>query len=352
MDNYNNIIIEIEKLRKPRVEKNVFAIGGRGHYENPISDILAFFIHPWEEHGFGVLFLQSLFQAANIQPPVLELIESPDREKSTHKGNRIDLIAEGDSWVLVIENKVRHEAVNPFKDYMKYIESTYKGKTPYYILLSVQNEKPPIGWSSATWGTYIEYLKKNIGTYLTLVKNAKWHVIVREFILNIESEYGDNSMSEERIEFVKNNYESIQEINDMLSEYVSYMTEKGMDAINSASINEKCVASSKRHNWREKGIALRLISTVWGGNTNITLLLKRDGLIVIQLYIYDIADPRVSALRKYIDESKYKKYWSEQKTIRCFGFFQESDHLRMFDEVLDVAKRLNDFYSTAGNNET
>jgi hypothetical protein len=29
---------------KPPPEKNIFSIGGRSHYENPISDMLAFFI--------------------------------------------------------------------------------------------------------------------------------------------------------------------------------------------------------------------------------------------------------------------------------------------------------------------
>lgn len=36
----------LDKLKgvtlKP-IEKTVFSIGGRGHYENPVSDVLAFF---------------------------------------------------------------------------------------------------------------------------------------------------------------------------------------------------------------------------------------------------------------------------------------------------------------------
>jgi hypothetical protein len=346
MDKYNNIVQEISRLRKPKVEKNIFSIGGRGHYENPISDILAFFINPKEEHGFGLLFLQSLFDGANIEHPLLELVAFPNREQYAD-GNRIDLIAEGESWVLVIENKVRHDAINPFNDYMKFVTRTYKGKKPFYILLSVKEEKPPMGWRSVSWKTYIDYIKKNVGAYLTSSNNAKWHVILREFILNIENEYGDTSMIEERIEFIKNNYEDIQEMKDMLYEYIEYMTAKGMAAINSAVKQEMEVAYSKKHNWGEEGMALRLNSKDWGSNTNITLLLRRDGSLTIQIYVYDITDGEVDSLRKQIDQRKYAKYWTEPETIRCFGFFNDYNHEIVFGEISDVAHRLNEYFSTS-----
>jgi len=350
MDTYNKIVQEIKKLQKPKVEKNIFSIGGRGHYENPISDILAFFIDPREEHGSGVLFLQSLFDGANIQYPLLELVRPPNRERCTDAGNRIDLIAEGDNWVLIVENKVRHRADNPFTDYTEYIARAYKGKIPYYILLSVQNETPPAGWKSVTWSRYINCIKKNVGTYLTTEGNAKWHIILREFILNIENECGGVKMGKERIEYVMQNYkaiqETIQEMNDMLNEYIEYMTDRAMDLIKSASKHEQDVASCKKENWGQNGTALRLVSRKWGGKTNITLLLRRDGSMRIQIYVHDVPDGEVESLRKHINEQKYTNYLMEQRTIRRFGFFDESDHDRVFDEILDITHRLNDYYSS------
>jgi hypothetical protein len=50
-------------------------------------------------------------------------------------------------------------------------------------------------------------------------------------------------------------------------------------------------------------------------------------------------------LREQIDETKYKKFWTEAKTIRCFGFYDESNHDKVFDEIKDVAERLNKFYA-------
>ncbi len=343
---YNEIVCEIKKFQKPKPEKNIFAIGGRGHYENPISDILSFFINPMEEHDFKALFLRSLFQAANIESPLLELTIPPSREKYTNKGNRIDLIIEGDSWVLVVENKIRHQAVNPFNDYMEYVRSSYKRKEQYYVLLSVHKENPPKNWINVTWEIYIKHLKENIEAQSIQLKTTKWPVIMNEFILNIKYECGDNNMSEERINFVKNNYETIQEMKDMLKEYIQHLTNRGIQAIKLASEQEGNDVFSRQHDWGTDGIALRLISKKWGGNTNITLLVRRDGSLRIQFYIYDVMDTNVVNLKMHIDENKYRKYWVEQKTIRCFGFFDDFDHENVFHEILEISKGLNGFYPT------
>ncbi|QSA96181.1 PD-(D/E)XK nuclease family protein [Methylococcus sp. EFPC2] len=346
LDKYEKLIQEIKELTRQRVERNIFSIGGRGHYENPITDLLAFFINPNEEHGFGVLFMKSLFESAHVTPPLLQLSSPPGREQYTDQGNRLDLILEGDDWLLVVENKVWHQAINPFDEYAQYARASYRKKTRYFILLSVREEKPPTGWHTVTWRTYVDQVKKNAGEYLTTAGNVKWHVIMREFLLNIESECGDESMSDARIEFVRSNYEAIQEMEEMLKEYISHMTNRGLEAIRTASGQKEDIASSKQHNWGEEGIALRLLSRAWGAKTNITLLLKKDGSLTIQFYVYDVADEKAIDLREHIDETKYKKLWTEAKTIRCFGFYEECNHDKVFQEVIDVAKRLNEFYAS------
>jgi hypothetical protein len=281
IDKYGKLIQEIKELTRPRVERNIFSIGGRGHYENPITDLLAFFIDPNEEHGFGALFLMSLFESAHVTPPLLQLSSPPGREQLTNQGNRIDLILESNDWLLVVENKIRHQANNPFNDYVQYAQAYSAGKCTYFILLSVQKEKPPTGWLNVTWRTYVDQVKKNVGSYFTAGGNVKWHVIMREFLLNIESECGDESMNEARVEFVRSNYDSIQEMEEMLKEYISYMRDRGLGAIRIASGQTEDIASSLQHDWGEEGVALRLISREWGSKTNITLLLRKDGSLRI-----------------------------------------------------------------------
>ena len=60
---FAELIKEVTKIELPDLEKTIFSIGCRGHYENPTSDILAFYLDPEAEHQLGSLVLDSLFSA-------------------------------------------------------------------------------------------------------------------------------------------------------------------------------------------------------------------------------------------------------------------------------------------------
>lgn len=128
----------------------------------------------------------------------------------------------------------------------------------------------------------------------------------------------------------------------MLSDYITYMSNKGKEIIK--SLSNKKIATSKQDDWRKEGVAIRLKSNDWDSNTNITLLLIPNGKLRIQIYVYDISDDNVNSLREYININKYSKYWAEQHTIRCFGYFDNVDHDIIFNEIADVARSLNNFF--------
>jgi hypothetical protein len=345
LEKFESLLQKAQQLKKPEIEKNIFSIGGRGHYENPISDILAFFINPNEDHGFGSLFLKSVFESANVEIPLLEIVKAPKREVSTDSGNRIDLLVEGDEWVLTIENKIRHEAVNPFDDYTDYIDKHHKKKpSKLFLLLSIRYETPPDGWIGITYNDLISKIKDNIGSYFTSSSFNKWHIILREFILNIENQYRNEGMDADRFYFIKDNYQTIQDIAIMVNEYIEHMKKMGVEALSSVS-DKNDIAYARQNDWGDDGIALRLISSEWDDKSNITLLLRKEGTFTIQFYVYDIPDDQVEKLKGYIDTEKFKKFWTESQTIRCFGFFNSDDEKIIFEEIRMVAKRLNEFYS-------
>jgi hypothetical protein len=61
-EKFESILNNVQKFKNDiKKEKNLFSLGGRGHYENPITDLLKFFFDPSEEHNFQDLFLSSLF---------------------------------------------------------------------------------------------------------------------------------------------------------------------------------------------------------------------------------------------------------------------------------------------------
>lgn len=47
-------------------ESTIFSIGARGHFENPTTEVLAFFCDSAGEHGLGDLVLSSLFEAIGL----------------------------------------------------------------------------------------------------------------------------------------------------------------------------------------------------------------------------------------------------------------------------------------------
>jgi hypothetical protein len=151
IEQLEQILKESKSLAIPAVEKNIFSIGGRGHYENPISDLLAFFMDLHEIHGLGDLVLRSIYEAIGLPTNDTDLITPPQREVCTDDEKRIDILAEGESYVTVIENKIRHWAANPFDSYDDYLDKYYKTKSKYKILLSIRNEVPPAGWYSLTY---------------------------------------------------------------------------------------------------------------------------------------------------------------------------------------------------------
>ena len=125
---------------KPK-EKTVFSIGGRGHYENPISDVLAFFLDPNEDHELGPLVAQAMLSCAGITASP-HSIEAIHREHVTNKQARLDLVVVGDNWVLAIENKVYHTANNPFEHYKTYLKQAFpkQKENLKFILLSPKND--------------------------------------------------------------------------------------------------------------------------------------------------------------------------------------------------------------------
>ena len=346
-EKYKQLIEEAKPLAKPAVERNIFSICGRGHYENPISDLLAFFIDPSEEHRFGDLFLTSLFEVAGLTPPTGPCRPPPTREECTNLGNRIDLVVDGDDWVLVIENKIRHQVINPLDDYVRHINNrsgTEVVKNGHFIILCAREpQAPPSPWRTVTWRSYVDRIKQNFASRLTEPRNLKWQIIVREFLLNIEQECGDEPMKAERIEFIRKNYQATCELDEMRREYVQHLKERGCDALRDAACSNP---QTQEHSWGADAIALRFLSADLGPKTNIALVLRRDGMLRVQFYVYGVEEAKVTKLKEAIDRDKYTAPpWIESRTIQCFGFFDRVNEREdeIFSEITDLAKRLKVF---------
>lgn len=197
-------------------ENTIFSIGARGHFENPTTEVLAFFCDSAGEHGLGDLVLSSLFEAIGLDSDRLEMESKPEREVRTRSHKRIDLLLEGDDWILALENKIGHIPNNPFDDYEHYVlveqSVRFKHKKAIFILLSPDGESPEgyVKWKGVSYEQLLNVLKPKLADYFMANPFNKWAVMLREFVLHLEGMLVEPKLLQENMEFVLENYQAIQ----------------------------------------------------------------------------------------------------------------------------------------------
>jgi hypothetical protein len=322
----------------------VFSIGGRGHYENPISDVLAFFIDPKEEHKFEILLLSSFFKLLNISTENINLhaVEAVEREAVTTKGNRIDLIVVGEDWVLVIENKIYHDLLNPLDDYEFYIKTRFPDKTAYHTILSINEiHGVPEPWDNILYQDLQVEIKKNAGRYMFNSTNAKWSFFLNDFLLNIEELIGENEVDKEMLEFVQMNYSKILNLIEVRDKYIETVKKNFSMIITEISSTQ---VIEKVHNWSQR-VAIRFYCPkIWGEQTNLVLVVLPNGQYKIYYYVYGIDEPQ-----QEIENTKllYRGYqdWKEGKgSILCYKSITSYDLDGVKEEFKLIVQHLNDYF--------
>lgn len=204
--------------------KNFFDVSGYPHYENVVSNILAFFFDVTEEHNLKDLWLKSLLECYNEKAKTnvrLGEFEEIEREHSTEENKRLDIIISLDDTVVAIENKIyAPPSYNPFDEYHKEIldfKKEKKGEAKQEdikiveILLSIyekgdqkiKNYRDAIFYN-ITYKNFIGKIKKNLGDYVSDA-NEKWLIFMNEFMKNVENLGERDKMNKEWQIFLKDN---------------------------------------------------------------------------------------------------------------------------------------------------
>lgn len=148
---------EIKACRQSKTEATFLSIGGRGYYENPASDLLQFFLVPSNAHGLNTLFIDALLTVANtsVKSDSLKTL-TVQREVLTENNNRIDLRLKTEGWIMLIENKIWHEQVNPFEDYKNLAEQKRRATDEkFFIILSPSGHSNQSGWVGLSYAQLI-----------------------------------------------------------------------------------------------------------------------------------------------------------------------------------------------------
>lgn len=300
LDEINKLINELKKLNLKYInneKQNFFDVCGFPHYENVVSNILAYFL---EKSDFQNLFLKSIFNMLEIDEKD-NFVLSVDREVYTGDKKRIDLLIETSKNVVAIENKIyADDEGQPYKSYKEYLNKKFKNKEKrLLVLLSVFQDKSKSDDKNyldciRNYNFLLEELKKNLGYYLTSAKTEEI-ILLKNFINNLENIMGNKAnekyKNNKEIEILMKNSAIITKSFDLLFEYKEYIIDQFGELLKnkfdiSDDDNKSWKIAKKTEEWLENNLSLSEFSQY--GNIVISLWISP------KLYSINLAIPKSS----------------------------------------------------------
>lgn len=159
LSKYDDLLYEVAELYKkiPRKVKTYMDILCYPHYENVCSNILAFYFNPSEEHNLNNLVINSFIKILISKNYDIEEINEDDklkveREYTTIKGNRIDIVIQNNDFVIGIENKIDASVYNDLEDYSETLNKLNRNSIK--VLLSLYDNSSKVDKSEFINITY------------------------------------------------------------------------------------------------------------------------------------------------------------------------------------------------------
>jgi hypothetical protein len=173
-------------------------------------------------------FLGALLECLTIKGDLLEsmLAESIllEREKRTDGGNRMDLRISGQTWALVIENKIRHWVANPLEEYEDSAKKWAGPRKLYLMILSPAGGSPdPEKWIPVSYRHLVSRVRERMEATRVPSDSSKWRVFAEDFLLHIEQEICINPMKHEEIEFIETHLEDLPNIQRLRNDYMHHL---------------------------------------------------------------------------------------------------------------------------------
>lgn len=335
---------------KPK-EKTIFSIGGRGHYENPISDILAFFLNPNEDHELGALVAQAMLNCVGINASPNSIVEI-HREYSTDEKKRLDLVIEGDDWLLAIENKVFHTANNPFEHYEQYLIDTFPKQKDklHLVLLSPKNDQTE-KWKSVGFTDLIEAIRSCMAEQILELPLNKWHFFLRDFLTNLTDLTGVNAMDDATFDVLQKNMSEIYRFEHIKKSFNEEVKQRGLRLLEESIPGRNFDAVQQL--WSGDTPVYRFSCSDWLGETDVVLVsgfgTEKNTRVVIYLDA-----PELNKLNRTLVDAGFIATNSSEANNRwdCYEINCESsnvsDNLKL---LVNIAKLVDDWHDQLKNSK-
>ena len=196
IESYLKLLLAFRSLPQTHRSRTFMEISGYPHYENVATNILAFYFDPAAEHGLGDLLVSAFLQMAGFKDvPTVEHVQL-HREFGTEERNRIDLILDGESFTIGIENKIFHWLANDLEDYGEVIDR--HGQSKSLVIKAVLGLHPVEdkallkgGFSSYTYGQLWKQVRSMLGHYISNA-DPKWVSHLIDFMATTTNLAGEN----------------------------------------------------------------------------------------------------------------------------------------------------------------
>lgn len=228
-------------------------------FEEVCSRILKFYFTPTNKHGLGELFISTLIEILkpnsnyNLKEIKIELEEYAAKK-------RIDILIEGNSFVIGIENKINAKLYNDISIYRKKIEAYKKPlNSTFGVILTLReltkDERQIATKNNFKVISYKEYFDKVKNKLTSIERNVKNNYIIYlfDFIKTIDN-LTQQEMTNEQSNFFKENSEVIDKLINDYSEYKNGINKKQTKRV--SGLFEKIMIERKGNWWVYKGIDL------------------------------------------------------------------------------------------------
>ena len=318
MDEFEQFLTEVPKHVPEPKETTIFSLGGRGYYENPTSDLLAFFLKPDREHRLGNLFLDAFLECLEPGPENhLGPDVSVEREVPTGTGGRMDLVLKGRDGVLLIENKIyHHQQFNPFDEYRKYGEKVRCKRPLLLAVLSPDGRSSHPDWHGVSYRDYCVKISEGLDAVPAGDARSKWWCFAREFVIHLQNELYSPAMMSDQITFAEQHEFQLQEAKKLAVAYRQFLNER---------LREVLAEKFPDHGiWtKDDGWGIRCKSTPWGNSDIVwwSEVSEKETTYGMNVYLCDPSPKQLELARSRLVGFLVERDWEEHwQGLTCHGW--------------------------------
>lgn len=326
---YENLLLKAQQHKTPERELTIFDTAVNSHYENPTTELLAFFLDPEQKHGLGSSFYNGFIEAirhlGGYQDVEFGQFVRLQTQQSTQGKKFIDLWLETDSALIIIEIKVHHIQNNPFDDYVvwgrekladinKDLSQSDIEKQLILLILSPNGVCQIKDWSGLSFTDFSENVQRTLGSQLIVNPLSKWLIFARDFLLHLNSFNELLELDMEKVNFIVENMKSIQELvnlrEECYQEIIDHINNKIQEKIETYNVG------MRRHNWGGTP-ALRFVDNHWKdwSDTVLNLHVNESPMSCsVNMYIQYPTDEIVKRAKVLLKKSPFPiaEQWYEQ----------------------------------------